>query len=89
MLNTIRQALPQSGNSKADMYIEMTEEGGITRVLGFYNSLKGVDKIGTIRSTREYFYPGPWDLMQSLFMQAGTHGYLIRLTGQVIPHLIV
>ena len=55
MLNTIRQALPQSGNSKADMYIEMTEEGGITRVLGFYNSLKGVDKIGTIRSTREYF----------------------------------
>ena len=55
MLNTIRQALPQSGNSKADMYIEMTEEGGITRVLGFYNSLEGVDKIGTIRSTREYF----------------------------------
>lgn len=55
MLNTIRQALPQSGNSKADMYIEMTEEGGITRILGFYNKLDDVEKIGTVRSTREYF----------------------------------
>lgn len=56
MLNTIKQALPQSGNSKADILIEMTEEGGITRVMGIYQDLEGVGSIGAIRSTREYYY---------------------------------
>lgn len=55
MLNTIEQALPQSANSKADMLIEITEEGGITRVMGVYQDLTDVGTIGTIRSTREYF----------------------------------
>lgn len=55
MLNTIEQALPQSGNSKADMLVEVTEEGGITRVMGVYQDLTDVGTIGTIRSTREYF----------------------------------
>lgn len=55
MLNTIRQALPQSGNSYADMYIEMTEEGGITRVLGIYENIDDIPKLGTVRSTREYY----------------------------------
>lgn len=55
MLNTIKQALPQSSNSKADMLIEITEEGGITRVMGVYQDLTDVGTIGTIRSTREYF----------------------------------
>ncbi len=55
MLNTIEQALPQSSNAKADMLIEVTEEGGITRVMGVYQDLTDVGTIGTIRSTREYF----------------------------------
>lgn len=55
MLNTIRQALPQSGNSYADMYIEMTEEGGVTRILGIYQNIDDVPKIGSVRSTREYY----------------------------------
>ncbi len=55
LLNTIKIALPQSGNSAADMYIEATEEGGITRVMGLYQDISGVGTLGTIRSTREYF----------------------------------
>lgn len=55
MLNTIWQALPQSGNSQADMLIEATEEGGITRIMGLYQDLSDVGTIGTIRSTREYY----------------------------------
>ncbi len=55
MLNTIKVALPQSGNSAADILIEMTEEGGITRVMGLYQDLSDVTTLGTIRSTREYF----------------------------------
>lgn len=56
MLNTIKQALPQSGNSKADILIEMAEEGGITRVMGIYQDINGVGTMGAVRSTREYFY---------------------------------
>ena len=56
MLNTIKQALPQSGNSKADILIEMAEEGGITRVMGIYQDITGVGTIGTVRSTREYYF---------------------------------
>ncbi len=55
MHNTIYQALPQSGNSKADIYIEMCEEGGISRVMGLYQDIEGVGKLGSIRSCREYF----------------------------------
>lgn len=56
MLNTIKQALPQSGNSKADILIEMAEEGGITRVMGIYQDITGVGTMGAVRSTREYYY---------------------------------
>ena len=56
MLNTVYDALPQRGNSKADILIEMMEEGGITRVVGVYQDITGVGELGSIRSTREYFY---------------------------------
>lgn len=71
MLNTIQQALPQSSNSQADMLIEATEEGGITRVMGVYQDLTGVGTIGTIRSTREYFVYLTMGL-DALLIHAGT-----------------
>lgn len=55
MLNTLKKALPQSGTSDADVFIEVTEEGGITRVMAMFQDLTGVGNIGTVRSTREYF----------------------------------
>ena len=55
MLNTIKQALPQSGNSGADIFIEIPEEGGVTRICGLYQDITGVGTIGSVRSTREYF----------------------------------
>lgn len=55
MLNTAHAALPQSGNSKADMYYEVPEEGGITRIMAFYQDVTDVGWIGPIRSTRPYF----------------------------------
>lgn len=55
MLNTIKQALPQSSCGMADMLIEMPEEGGITRVMALYQDITGIGNIGTIRSTREYY----------------------------------
>ena len=76
MLNTIKQALPQSGNSKADILIEMTEEGGITRILGIYQDLDGVGTIGPVRSTREYYYS--WTQgFDSIMVHAGGDSWVL------------
>lgn len=55
MLNNLKAALPQQGQSQADIIYEVLTEGGITRMLGVYQSVDGVGKIGSIRSARTYF----------------------------------
>ncbi|MEG2455124.1 MAG: DUF3048 domain-containing protein [Oscillospiraceae bacterium] len=55
MLNNLKQALPQMGNSQADVLYEVLAEGGITRMLGVYQSMEGVGTIGSIRSSRPYY----------------------------------
>lgn len=55
MLNNIRKALPQQGNSQADILYECLAEGGITRMLGVYQSMEGVGEVGSVRSSRPYY----------------------------------
>ncbi len=55
MLNNLKEAMPQLGQSQADIIYECLEEGGITRMLGVYQSIKGVDTVGSIRSARSYY----------------------------------
>lgn len=55
MINSIKAALPHLGTSYADVYVEIKEEGGVTRLLALFQDVAKVPKIGTIRSTREYF----------------------------------
>lgn len=55
MLNNIRKALPQQGNSQADILYEALAEGGITRMLGVYQSMDGVGEVGSVRSSRPYY----------------------------------
>ena len=55
MLNNLKQALPQLGQSQADIIYEIPAEGGITRMVGVYQSLDGVGTIGSIRSARPYY----------------------------------
>ncbi|MCD8159819.1 MAG: DUF3048 domain-containing protein [Clostridiales bacterium] len=55
MLNSLRKAMPQSGNAQADLYYEVPEEGGITRIMAIYQDITDVGKLGSIRSTRPYF----------------------------------
>ena len=62
MLNNIKVALPQYGVSKADLIYEVVAEGGITRMLGVFQSVDGVGQIGSVRSTRLYYL----DLVQGL-----------------------
>lgn len=55
LLNNLAAALPQQGNSGADIIYEVVAEGGITRMVGIYQSLEGVETIGSVRSARPYF----------------------------------
>lgn len=55
MLNNIRKALPQQGNSQTDILYEALAEGGITRMLGVYQSMEGVGEVGSVRSSRPYY----------------------------------
>ena len=55
MLNNLKQALPQLGQSQADIIYEVVAEGGITRMLGVYQSVEEVGMIGSIRSARPYY----------------------------------
>ena len=81
MLNTIKQALPQSGNSKADILIEMAEEGGITRIMGIYQDINGVGTMGALRSTREYYYS--WtQSFDAIMVHAGGDAWVLSQISQ-------
>lgn len=54
MINNAPAARPQSGISEADILYEVLAEGGITRLIGIFQSQTGVVKIGPIRSIRPY-----------------------------------
>lgn len=55
MLNNLKQAMPQLGNSQADVIYEVLAEGGITRMLALYQSVDEVGLIGSVRSARTYY----------------------------------
>lgn len=54
MINNAPAARPQAGLSQADMVYEVLTEGGITRLVAFFQSYGGDVKIGPVRSIRPY-----------------------------------
>ena len=55
MLNNHKKAVPQAGVSQADVIFELPAEGGITRMMGLFQSIEGEGEIGTVRSARDYY----------------------------------
>lgn len=55
MFNNLKAAQPQLGISRADIIYEVPAEGGITRMLGVFQTLEGVGELGSIRSSRPYY----------------------------------
>lgn len=55
MLNNLKAAQPQLGISQADIVYEVPVEGGITRMLCLYQTVEGVEVLGSVRSARPYF----------------------------------
>ena len=55
MINNIGEAMPQSGIGQADVIYEMVVEGGITRLMAVFSDYSGLEKIGQVRSARQYY----------------------------------
>ena len=55
MLSNIISACPQSGISRAGVIYAAPGEGGITRLMGLFENYDDLEKIGSVRSCREYY----------------------------------
>lgn len=55
MLNNKEEGCPQSGTEEASIIYEAPVEGRITRLMCLFEDYESVEKIGSIRSSRDYF----------------------------------
>ena len=55
MINNIKAALPSSSVSKASVIYEAPVEGSLTRLMPIWEDYDDLDKIGSVRSCRDYF----------------------------------
>ena len=55
MLNNIYDACPQAGIANAGVVYEAPVEGGITRLMGVFEDYDNLEKIGSVRSCRDYY----------------------------------
>ncbi|MBI2414938.1 DUF3048 domain-containing protein [candidate division WWE3 bacterium] len=70
MVNNYIDARPQSGLIYADLVYEIVAEGGIARLLPFFLS-NVPEKIGPVRSTREYYLVLVKELGDAMLMHIG------------------
>lgn len=70
MMNNYIDARPQSGLINADLVYEVVAEGGITRFLAFFLS-QTPEKIGPVRSTREYYLVLVKEIGDAMLMHIG------------------
>ena len=72
MFNNIEAGCPQTGISRADVVYEAPVEGRITRLMGIIENWHDLDKIGSVRSSRDYFvsYALEFDALYVHFGQA-------------------
>ena len=81
MLNNLEAAQPMSGISYADVVYEYVVEGAITRLMGLFENYDGLDKIGSVRSCREYFVYTALEF-DAVYMHFGQAAYAVELLGK-------
>ena len=82
VMNNIKVAMPQQGNSTADIIYEAIAEGGITRMLAVYQDPADLTTIGSVRSARDCFL----DLAlghDGVFVHAGGSHYVYDTIAQL------
>lgn len=81
MLNNLKAAQPMSGISYADVVYEYVVEGAITRLMGLFENYDDLDKIGSVRSCREYFVYTALEF-DAIYMHFGQAAYAVDLLDQ-------
>ena len=81
MLNNLEAAQPMSGVSYADVVYEYVVEGSITRLMGLFENYDDLDKIGSVRSCREYFVYTALEF-DAIYMHFGQASYAVDLLGR-------
>lgn len=81
MLNNLEAAQPMSGISYADVVYEYVVEGAITRLMGVFENYDELDKIGSVRSCREYFVYTALEF-DAIYMHFGQAAYAVDLLKQ-------
>jgi len=78
MLNNLKAAQPMSGVSYADVVYEYVVEGAITRLMGLFEDYDKLEKIGSVRSCREYFVYTALEF-DAIYMHFGQAAYAVDL----------
>ncbi|MCD7834996.1 MAG: DUF3048 domain-containing protein [Lachnospiraceae bacterium] len=78
MFNNIEEALPQSGISNAEIVYEAPVEGNITRLLGILEDYQDIERIGSVRSCREYFVYFAREF-EAIYMHYGEAVYAVNV----------
>lgn len=87
MINNIYDAVPQAGIANADIVYECPVEGGITRLMGIFQDISNVEKIGSVRSCRLYYAHIALDY-DAVYVHIGQSKYAVDfLESGLIDHL--
>ena len=72
MLGNDRNGAPQSGLTNAGVIYEAPVEGQITRLMGIFEDYDNLEKIGSVRSCRDYyiFYANEFNAIYTHYGQA-------------------
>lgn len=81
MIPDDKSALPQYNISKADILYECPVEGELTRLMGVFGDWTSLERVGNIRSCRDYFvyWAFEWD---SIYCHAGGPFYIDEVIGR-------
>lgn len=80
MFNNISDAVPQYGISKSGVLVEAEVEGLITRIMGIMDDYQDAERIGSVRSARNYYYYFAREF-QAVFCHFGEAAYALPLLG--------
>lgn len=78
MMNNVKAAVPQAGIANAGIVYEAPVEGGITRLMSVFEDYDNLEKIGSMRSCRDYyiFYAAGFD---AIYVHYGQSAYALPI----------
>lgn len=85
--NNIKEAVPQTGISRADVVIEAQVEGSITRLLGIMENYDDLEKIGSVRSARPHYIYESLEF-DAIYVHFGQCAYALDLINQGVVNNI-